>query len=166
MDNLGRVLMMPCGEFSITKTYTRLDIVSHEGSAYICRRDAYGKAVTDTDYWMCIAEKGDPLTYESLTTAQKKDLLREVTSSANSAAASAQAVREMLESLTESGNVSQEIIAQVGLNTQRIEELQSAQEGFEQRMEDKRVYLSMDEYEALVESGGIIADVEYNVYDL
>lgn len=56
---LGKVGMTPKGNYSNTTNYVRLDVVTVNGSSYVCLKDCVGKDVTDTEYWQLIAEKGD-----------------------------------------------------------------------------------------------------------
>ena len=57
--NLGRIRCMPKGEYSSTKAYEFLDIVTKNGSSYIAMTIVpAGKDVTDTNYWQLIASKG------------------------------------------------------------------------------------------------------------
>jgi len=69
--NLGKYRVRPCGDFSPTKSYEYLDLVSYEGGSYICiNYDTIdGTACigvlpegsqNSEEYWQCIAEKGDP----------------------------------------------------------------------------------------------------------
>lgn len=58
--NLGRIRCMPKGEYSSTKAYEFLDIVTKNGSSYIAMTIVpAGKDVTDTNYWQLIASKGE-----------------------------------------------------------------------------------------------------------
>lgn len=57
---LGRVSIAPKGSWDNSVAYEKLDVVTKAGSSYIARQDVpAGTAVTDTDYWQMIAEKGD-----------------------------------------------------------------------------------------------------------
>lgn len=56
---IGKVGITPKGAYSNVKNYVRLDVVTENGSSYVCLKDCVGKAVTDTEYWQLVAEKGD-----------------------------------------------------------------------------------------------------------
>ena len=58
---LGKVMPTPQqNEWSATTAYEVLDIVSHEGSSYIAIQDVpSGTSLSNTSYWLCLAEKGD-----------------------------------------------------------------------------------------------------------
>jgi len=57
--NLGQVRMNLAGEYSATKTYQRLDIVSYQGSSYIALKDTLNVLPTVTDNWMLNSSKGE-----------------------------------------------------------------------------------------------------------
>lgn len=59
---LGNVGINPQGEYSSGTAYERLDVVTYNGSGYICIQDCVGQPVTNTSYWYLLASKGD--TYE------------------------------------------------------------------------------------------------------
>lgn len=56
--DLGRVMPIPKGEYDSTTAYERLDIVSSNGSSYICLAPNTGQPVTNTDYYMLLAQRG------------------------------------------------------------------------------------------------------------
>lgn len=56
---IGKVGMTPKGAYSNEKNYVRLDVVTENGSSYVCLKDCVGKDLTDTEYWQLVAEKGD-----------------------------------------------------------------------------------------------------------
>lgn len=57
--NLGRIFPVPAGDYSSSKTYKPLDMVTKNGSSYICKKDATGKdPETQTEYWQLMASKG------------------------------------------------------------------------------------------------------------
>lgn len=69
--NLGPFRIRPRGEYNDTESYRFLDLVSYNGGSYLCSRydtidetTCMGISPEDTDYWMCIAEKGDTGSYE------------------------------------------------------------------------------------------------------
>lgn len=57
-QNLGRVAMLSKGEYSSIVTYENLDIVTYNGSSYVCIQDSTGNLPTDTEYFDILAEKG------------------------------------------------------------------------------------------------------------
>lgn len=80
---IGKVGITPRGTYSNTKNYVRLDVVTENGSSYVCLKDCVGKAVTDTEYWQLVAEKGDkgdkPVTgVDYNTDAEKTEFKNEV----------------------------------------------------------------------------------------
>lgn len=56
---IGKVGITPKGAYSNERNYVRLDVVTENGSSYVCLKDCVGKDVTDTEYWQLVAEKGD-----------------------------------------------------------------------------------------------------------
>lgn len=57
---LGRVSLVPRGEYDATETYNRLDIVEHEGSSYLVLADGTtGVTPAAGTFYMLVAEKGD-----------------------------------------------------------------------------------------------------------
>ena len=80
---IGKVGITPKGAYSNVKNYVRLDVVTENGSSYVCLNDCVGKAVTDTEYWQLVAEKGDkgdkPVTgVDYNTDAEKTEFKNEV----------------------------------------------------------------------------------------
>lgn len=58
--NLGRVSIVPKGEWSSNSTYTRLDLVTYNGSSYIAKKDVpINIQLNNDEYWMVTAQKGD-----------------------------------------------------------------------------------------------------------
>lgn len=57
--SLGKVAILPRGEYSSIENYKRLDIVTYNGSSYLCLQDCTGIDVTNAEYWQILAEKGD-----------------------------------------------------------------------------------------------------------
>ena len=56
---IGKVGITPKGAYSNEKNYVRLDVVTENGSSYVCLKDCVGKDVADTEYWQLVAKKGD-----------------------------------------------------------------------------------------------------------
>lgn len=58
--NLGKIVMIPKGTYSTTVTYSKLDVVTSNGSGYISKSDNnLNKPLTNETYWMKLVEKGD-----------------------------------------------------------------------------------------------------------
>lgn len=53
---LGKVMLTPKGEYDSTKTYTRLDAVTYQGSSYVCLADT--SDAPPTANWQLLADKG------------------------------------------------------------------------------------------------------------
>lgn len=69
--NLGRVTIVPCGGYSNTNPYHRLDVVEHEGSSYLFLKESMGIAPTgDGIVTMFLAKKGKDFTYADFTAEQ------------------------------------------------------------------------------------------------
>ena len=49
--SLGKVSVLPKGEYSSVIQYSRLDIVTYKGSSYICIKDSLGIEITNEEYW-------------------------------------------------------------------------------------------------------------------
>ena len=56
--DLGRVLLIPKGEWNSTTAYTKLDLVSYQGSSYVCTVANTNQVPTNTSYWQLSAQKG------------------------------------------------------------------------------------------------------------
>lgn len=69
--SLGKVSVLPKGEYSSVIQYSRLDIVTYKGSSYICIKDSLGIEITNEEYWQLLAQKGD--TGETGATGAKGD---------------------------------------------------------------------------------------------
>jgi hypothetical protein len=66
ITNLGRVSIVPKGTWGATTQYTKLDLVSYQGSSYLGMDTVpVGTLPTDTRYWQLFAQKG---TYDYKTT--------------------------------------------------------------------------------------------------
>lgn len=57
--NLGKVATTPKGEYNNATTYLRLDVVTYNGSSYVCLQESVGNLPTNTTYWQLMASKGD-----------------------------------------------------------------------------------------------------------
>jgi hypothetical protein len=60
-SNLGRIRPYPKGAYSAAVEYVYFDMVTNDGSTYlyINTTASTGTALSDTDYWQCLAQKGD-----------------------------------------------------------------------------------------------------------
>ena len=54
MVSLGKVLIMPRDAYSANETYTQLDLVTHNGSVWVCKQTAIGIEPTEANssHWM------------------------------------------------------------------------------------------------------------------
>lgn len=60
VTNLGKCSVTPKGAWANTNTYEMLDIVTSGGSSYLAKQDVpTGVPLSNTSYWIMIAEKGD-----------------------------------------------------------------------------------------------------------
>lgn len=57
--DLGKVSIVPKGNYSASAQYERLDVVTDNGSAYISIRNGTGHSVSDTTYWYKLVGAGD-----------------------------------------------------------------------------------------------------------
>lgn len=58
--DIGRVSIVPKGTWNSNNTYTRLDLVSYNGSSYIAKQNVpVNTNLNNADYWKLVAEKGD-----------------------------------------------------------------------------------------------------------
>lgn len=55
---VGKVTLTLQGNYDSTKKYTRLDVVSYQGSSYICRADT--SDTPPSNNWQLLGSKGDP----------------------------------------------------------------------------------------------------------
>ena len=57
--NVGRVSIVPKGDWNINNTYIRLDLVTHDGNSYIAKKDVPKNIqLNNNNYWMLMASKG------------------------------------------------------------------------------------------------------------
>lgn len=61
MQEAGRILLMPCGDYSASETYEMLDIVNHNGTSWICKKECTGQTPSDsnTEYWQSLGIAAD-----------------------------------------------------------------------------------------------------------
>lgn len=58
--NLGKVMVTPKGVWSNSTAYSKLDIVTNQGSSYIAKKNVpSGTALTNTTYWQVMASASD-----------------------------------------------------------------------------------------------------------
>lgn len=78
--NLGRILIIDKGEFSLESSYEKLDAVSANGSSYLCKKPCSGISVTNTEYWMLIARCGNDgeVRWSNMTEEEKNDILNQI----------------------------------------------------------------------------------------
>ena len=55
---IGKVSLMPCGEFQPNTSYSRLSVVGYQGNYYVAVRDSDGAPISDTSVWYLMSEKG------------------------------------------------------------------------------------------------------------
>ena len=77
--NLGRILIIDKGEFSLESSYEKLDAVSANGSSYLCKKPCSGISVTNTEYWMLIARRGNDgeVRWSNMTEEEKNNILNQ-----------------------------------------------------------------------------------------
>lgn len=74
--NLGRVSIVPKGEWNNNNTYIRLDLVNYNGSSYIAKQNVPVNINLDnSNYWMLVAAKGDNSDFEGVTEEQLEAIL-------------------------------------------------------------------------------------------
>ena len=56
LTDLGRVCPVPQGAYNAVTPYSRLDIVTFEGSSYVCKSSTTGNSPIDTTYWQILAQ--------------------------------------------------------------------------------------------------------------
>ena len=78
--NLGRILIIDKGEFSLESSYEKLDAVSANGSSYLCKKPCSGISVTNTEYWMLIARRGNDgeVRWSNMTEEEKNNILNQI----------------------------------------------------------------------------------------
>lgn len=56
--NLGPVGFNPTGDFDISRSYEKLDVVLYQGSSYVAKSDSIGQLPTNEEYWTRIVAGG------------------------------------------------------------------------------------------------------------
>ena len=74
-EDLGKVSILYRGEYSSTATYASLDVVTYEGSSYICIKDTTGNLPTDTTYFGLLCEGTEGRGITSVTLSENKHLV-------------------------------------------------------------------------------------------
>ena len=57
-QNLGKIIMTPKGVYNNSTAYEFLDVITYNGSSYVCKQASTGNLPT-TDYWQLLANQGD-----------------------------------------------------------------------------------------------------------
>ena len=59
MVDLGKVAMIPKGNYSELVPYKPLDIITYQGSSYLVLKECIGQTPTEGEYYMLLSKKGD-----------------------------------------------------------------------------------------------------------
>ena len=53
MTTAGRILIMPKGDYDSTKTYEMLDLVKHNGTSWLAKKESTGiePTIANSEYW-------------------------------------------------------------------------------------------------------------------
>ncbi len=63
---IGKVSLVPKGQYNASTKYEHLDVVNYQGNSYVAIQDTNGNiAPTNTAYWALLAEKGSSITLNS-----------------------------------------------------------------------------------------------------
>ena len=81
VQELGKVMITPKGEYSLSKSYEILDAVSYNGSSYVSKIND-NTSVPTSDAWQLLAQKGD---IYDVTEEDLQRIAEQITSNANSA---------------------------------------------------------------------------------
>ncbi len=81
VQELGKVMITPKGEYSSSKSYEILDAVSYNGSSYVSKINDNTSVLTSND-WQLLAQKGD--VYD-VTEEDLQAIAKQITDNANSA---------------------------------------------------------------------------------
>jgi len=73
--DLGKVNILYRGEYSSTATYALLDVVTYDGSSYICIKDTTGNLPTDTTYFGLLCEGIEGRGISSVTLSENQHLV-------------------------------------------------------------------------------------------
>lgn len=74
MQNAGRILLMPKGDYAAGTTYEMLDLVNHGGASWVCKKGCTGQTPSDsnTEYWQRFGTAVDMSNYLPLTSTSSK----------------------------------------------------------------------------------------------
>lgn len=68
MESIGRIILLPKGEYSSSTSYLHLDWVRYQGKAWVSKVDNnVGHTPTEGDYWALLAEDGSAGNYQTMT---------------------------------------------------------------------------------------------------
>ena len=78
--NLGRILIIWKGEYLSTTPYDKLDAVGYDGSSYLCLKPCTGIPLSNTEYWVCIASRGNDgeVHWNNFTEEERNDILSRI----------------------------------------------------------------------------------------
>lgn len=53
MTTAGRILIMPKGDYDVTKTYEMLDLVRHNGTSWLAKKESTGiePTIANEEFW-------------------------------------------------------------------------------------------------------------------
>lgn len=117
---LSRVAMIPKGAYVNGVSYLRLDVVSYNGEAWLCRKACSYIWPEEGEYWMSLVEK---LKFDDLTEEQKRDLAQGANDAAELAKSYSEAVKNALNAIISGQDQGAATIAQVAKNTADIAQL-------------------------------------------
>ncbi len=78
--NIGRVAMQPKGAYAAATSYSKLDIVRHDGKVWIALQSSTGQTPAEGNYWslLCDPIKGDsgnyPLVSDTVKTTETLEM--------------------------------------------------------------------------------------------
>ena len=65
VDEAAQSVLNPTGEYDNTITYSKMDMVTYQGSSYIAIQSTLGNLPTNTNYWLLFAKGGIYIDYNS-----------------------------------------------------------------------------------------------------
>lgn len=74
---LGKVGVVPKGEYNVATRYTKLDIVKYNGQSYMALAETIGNLPTNTEYWQLLVEKPVKGT-DYWTTLEQAEMVQDV----------------------------------------------------------------------------------------
>ena len=61
MESIGKIVMIPKGNYSASVTYKRLDLVRYQGKAWVCKQDdVIGVTPVEGTTWTMVVQDGEP----------------------------------------------------------------------------------------------------------